>query len=273
MWDVLWERESANTDVRTPDHQAALEQKLYTIIRTIKDRSVYTAYFRTCRMQLANLFWQVGRSHSNDARGANKQSNKFVQGQVKISREGRRHGLQKVLLGMLVHYPEFLEEKQDQVIRLQFAPQLGEFCDALYRLLIDEQEVSVRSIYASLKPAFYELLQDIHGEESGTRPWGYKLFLRFPVLKRDPPRDFISRCIDHFGRIIHLHEMDDDIERVKLEAGSSDDDAAMDQLLNLVRERQKEDSEIEAEAAILAEEASAITRVWAPDRADLQVAA
>jgi DNA primase len=273
MWDVLWERESASADVRTPDHQAALEQKLYTIIRTIKDPSVYTAYFRTCRMQLANLFWQVGRSGSNEARSANKQSNKFVQTHVKISREGRRHGLQKVLLGMLVHYPDFLEEKQDQVIRLQFAPQLSEFCDALYRLLIDEQDLSVRTIYASLKPTFYELLQDIHGEASGTRPWGYKLFLRFPILKRDPPRDFVSRCIDHFGRIIHLHELDDDIERVKLEAGSSDDDAVMDQLLNLVRERQKEDSEIEAEAAILAEEASVITRVWAPDRAGLQVAA
>jgi DNA primase len=273
IWDVLWERESANADVKTPDHQAALEQKLYALIRTIKDPSVYTAYFRTCRMQLANLFWQVARSGSNEARSANKPPNKFGQRHVKISREGRRHGLQKVLLGMLVHYPEFLEEKQDQVIRLQFAPQLHEFCDALYRLLIDEQYLSVRTIYASLKPIFYELLQDIHGEESGTRPWGYKLFLRFPILKRDPPRDFISRCIDHFSRIIHLLQLEDDIERVKLEAGSSGDDAAMDQLLNLVRERHREEAEIEAEAAVLAEEADTITRVWAPGRANLQVSA
>jgi DNA primase len=273
MWDVLWERETANADVRTPDHQAALEQKLYAIIRTIKEPSVYTAYFRTCRMQLANLFWQVGRSSSTGTWGSNKQHGKLERKHVEISREGKRHGLQKVLLGMLVHYPDFLEEKQDQVTRLQFAPRLNEFCDALYRLLIVEQELSVRNIYASLKPTFYELLQDIHGEESGIRPWGYKLFLRFPILKRDPPRDFISRCIDHFGRIIHLHEIDDDIERVKLEAGSSDDDVEMDQLVNLVRERQKEDSEIEAEAAVLAEEADAITRVWAPERGSFQVAA
>jgi DNA primase len=267
MWDVLWERESANTDVRTPDHQAALEQKLYTLIRTIKDPSVYTAYFRTCRMQLANLFWQAGRSNSTEVRS------KLVQKHVKISREGRRHGLQKILLGMLVHYPDFLEEKQDAILRLQFAPKLNEFWEALYRLLVLDQDLSVRKIYESLKPAFYELLQDIHGEETGERPWGYRLFQRFPILDRDPPRDFISRCIDHFARIIHLHEIDDDIERVTLEAGSSGDDAAMDRLLNLVRERQREDSEIEAEGAILAEEADMMPRVWASGRGGFQVAA
>jgi DNA primase len=204
MWDVLWERESANTDVRTPDHQAALEQKLYALIKTIKDPSVHTAYFRTCRMQLANLFWQAGRSNAIEVRS------KLVQKHVKISREGRRHGLQKILLGMLVHYPEFLEEKQDAILRLQFAPKLNEFWEALYRLLVLDQDLSVRKIYESLKPTFYELLQDIHGEQTGERPWGYRLFQRFPILDRDPSRDFVSRCIDHFGRIIHLHEIDDD---------------------------------------------------------------
>ena len=28
IWDVLWEREVENVDVKTPDAQAALEQKL-----------------------------------------------------------------------------------------------------------------------------------------------------------------------------------------------------------------------------------------------------
>src|SRR6266851_7535975 len=51
LWDVLWERETANVEVKTPDSQASLEHKLKIIVSTIKDRSVHTAYERTCRMQ------------------------------------------------------------------------------------------------------------------------------------------------------------------------------------------------------------------------------
>jgi DNA primase len=270
IWDVLWDRETNDADIRTPDNQAALEQKLYSLIRSIKDPVVYKAYFRTCRMQLANLFWQIGRN--KDANATN--SSKLVRKEAKLSEDGERYGLQRLLLGMLVHYPDFLEEKQDQVLRLQFAPELNDFWEALHRLLISEETLTVLTIYESLKPHFYEMLQSIHGEGNSLRPWGYRLLQRFPVLKRDPSRDFISRCMDHFIAIIHLHELDDDIARVQFEAGQpSGGDAAMEQLVSLVRARQDAHSEIQREGTELAEEASLITRVWAPDGANLQVAA
>jgi DNA primase len=269
MWDVLWEREIADTDVRTPDKQAALEQKLYRLIHAIKDPIVHKAYFRTCRMQLANLFWQVGKT-----KGAKDASpSKVVRDRIKLSQDGPRHGLQRVLLGMLVHYPDFLEEKQDQVLRLQFAPELHEFWVALHRLLIDEEGLTVQTIYRSLKPRFYEILENIHGEEKEGRPWGYRLLQRFPILKNGPPRDFISRCMDHFITIIHLHELDDDIARVEFDAGRAAGDAAMEQLVNLVRARHDIQAEIQAEGLALAEEANSMNRIWAPDPAGLQVAA
>jgi DNA primase len=271
MWDVLWEREIADTDVRTPDKQATLEQKLYGLIRTIKDPTVHKAYFRTCRMQLANLFWQVGKSKG--AKAKEMSPSKFVRDRLKLSQDGPRHGLQRILLGMLVHYPDFLEEKQDQVLRLQFAPELDEFWESLHRLLIAEEKLTVQSIYRNLKDDFYEILESIHGEEKDGRPWGYRLLQRFPTLKSDPSRDFISRCMDHFIAIIHLHELDDDIARVQFEAGQPGGDAAMEQLLNLVRARQEAHAEVQAEGLALAEEANAITRIWAPDPTGLQVAA
>jgi DNA primase len=269
MWDVLWERETASSDVRTPDHQAALEQKLYGLIRTIKDPIVHKAYFRACRMRLANLFWQVGRSR----KAKESSSSNLVRDRINISHDGPRHGLQRILLGMLVHYPDFLDEKQDQVLRLQFDSQLQEFWEALHRLLIAEESLTVQSIYKALKPDFYEVLESIHGEETERRPWGHRLFRRFPILKCDPPRDFISRCMDHFMAIIHLHELDDDIVRVQFEAGQSGGDAAMEQLVSLVRARQDANAEVQAEGLVLAEEANALTRVWAPNPAGLQVTA
>jgi DNA primase len=270
MWDVLWGREIADTDVRTPDKQAALEQKLYGLIRTIKDPNIHKAYFRTCRMQLANLFWQVGKS-----KGAKETSpSKLVRDRLKLSQDGPRHGLQRVLLGMLVHYPDFLEEKQDQVLRLQFAPELHQFWESLHRLLIAEENLTVQSIYGSLKRDFYETLESIHGEETNGRLWGHRLLQRFPILKCDPPRDFISRCMDHFIAIIHLHELDDDIARVQFEAGQPlAADIAMEQLLNLVRARQEGQAVIQAEGLALADEANGMARVWASDPAGLQLAA
>jgi DNA primase len=269
MWDVLWEREVAVTDVETPDNQAALEQKLYAIIRTIKDPTIHKAYFRTCRMQLANLFWQVGRNRQSKTAATSK----LVRNEVKLSGEGERYGLHRVLLGMLVHYPDFLEEKQDQVLRLQFAEGLNDFWMALHRLLISEEALTVQSIYKSLKPDFYEVLENIHGEEKDGRPWGYRLLRRFPVLKCSPPRDFISRCMDHFIAIIHLHELDDDIARVEFDAGQPGGDAAMDQLVGLVRARHEVQGQIQGEGLTLAEEANSLTKIWAPDPAGLQVAA
>jgi len=269
MWDVLWEREIADTDVRTPDRQAALEQKLYSIIRTIKDPIIHKAYFRTCRMQLANLFWQAGRSKQSKQTS----SSKLVRNEVRLSGDGERYGLQRLLLGMLVHYPELLEEKQDQVLRLQFAPELNDFWVDLHQLLIEEERLTVQSIYRKLKPRFYEILENIHGEEKEGRPWGYRLLQRFPILKRDPPRDFISRCLDHFIAIIHLHELGDDIAHVQFEAGRSGGEAAMEQLVNLVRARHEAQADIQAEGLALAEEANTLTRVWAPDQVGIQVAA
>jgi DNA primase len=269
MWDVLWEREIASTDVRTPDKQAALEQKLYGLVRTIKDPNVYKAYFRTCRMQLASLFWQIGRGKTSKDDGPSK----FVRDKVKISKEGPRYGLQRVLLGMLVHYPDLLDEKQDEVFRLQFATELQAFWEALHQLLIDEEQLTVQLIYQRLGPNFYETLESIHGDEAEGRPRGYRLFRRFPILKKDPPRDFISQCMDHFIRIIHVHQMDDDIARVQFEAGQPGGDAAMEQLVNLVNVRHETQAEIQAEGLILAEEANVLTRIWSPEPATLQVSA
>jgi DNA primase len=271
IWDVLWARETENVNVKTPDNQAALEQKLNALIRTIKNPAVQTAYVRTCRLQLADLFWQAVRGGKGGR--SRSEPSKLVARELKIHRDGRRHGLQKVLLGLLVHYPDFLDEKQDKILRLKFAPELDKFCTALYRLLVELEQFSVQQIYDHLGDDFYEVLKDIHGKEEGGRRWGYSLFIRFPILTRDPSRDFISRCIDHFARIIHLDELDDDIERFRDAAGQPDNEAAVERLLNLVRERQNEHANIEVEGTELAEEAEEIKRVWAPDRGSMQVAA
>jgi DNA primase len=257
LWDVLWARETEGVNVKTPDTQVALEKKLNALIHTIRDSSVQTAYIRTCRLQLADLFWQAVRGGKGK-----KEPSPLVSKQLKMELDDRQHGLQKILLGMLVHYPDFLDEKQDQILRLKFVPELDKFCTALYKLLIVQKDLSVIKIYEHLEDGFYKVLQEIHGKKEDGRPWGHVLFFKFQTLALDPPRDFISRCIDHFARRIHLDELDEDIQRAKTLAGEND--AAFDQLLNLIRESQREHAEIEVDGVALAEESAEIQRLWRP---------
>ena len=269
IWDVLWERETASAKVDTPDGQAALEQKLRTIVRTVKDSVVQTAYERTCRMQLASLFWQVEKRRRGDdgGRSAKKGS---IKSELKIEREGRQHGLQKILLGMLVHFPDFLEDKSIKIAKseIHFSTQLEDFRQALFDLLIVHREISVQFIYARLKPAFYEVLQDIHGERTEQHASGYQLFRRFPILKSDPPRDYISQCIDLFVDYLHIEQIHDDIEALSLEIETAVEDEggsydrATARLIELVKQYQLLRDEATIRDTKLAEEARDLKRVW-----------
>jgi DNA primase len=255
LWEVLWERET-NADLRSPDAQAALEQKLYTIIRTITDPAVHKAYFRICRLQLADLFWQIAkRSRALSQAG-------LISREVKIPQDG----IQKVLLGLLVHYPDFIDEKSDQISPVHFSPRFEEFRKALYDLLIMRNEISVQVIYSHLKPTFYEVLQEVHGEKTDRKPWGHRLFEMFPIAKADPPREFVSRCIDHFVHILLVEQMAHEIEylREMSSVASDDADRASERLLELVRDIQLQREIIHHRDLALAEEAMDIRRVWAP---------
>jgi DNA primase len=256
LWDVLWERET-NADIRTPDAQAALEQKLYGIIRTITDTAVHKAYFRMCRLQLADLFWQIARKSRALAHA----------GLINRELKAPQDRVQKVLLGLLVHYPDLIDEKSDEVSAVHFAPRFEEFRKALCDLLIMQNEVSVQIIYSHLKPVFYEVLEEVHGESTEHRRWGHRLLEMFPIVKADPPREFISECIDHFVHVLRVEQTAQDIEYLReLCSVPSEADSATERLLELVRDIQLQRELIHNRDAFLAEEAMNIRRVWGPSQ-------
>ena len=259
LWDVLWERETAGGDqkFKTPDARAALEHRLNSIIRNIQDKGVYTAYFRTCRIELSEFFWRVtvGR------RDVSKKS-RLVESELRIEKEGYKHDLQKVLLGMLVHYPEYLDTKAERVANLQLSDELEEFRQALYDLLIMHGEVDVELIYTQIGykyQRYYEILRDIHGDRSDKLQRGHRLFARFPVLARDPPADFIERCIDHFIQDLEIERMAAELNRLKAETiDDADFEMVSTRVSDLVREIHRNIAVFGVTGAALAEEASEI---------------
>lgn len=207
LWDVLWQRESG-VRLDSPDARAALEHKLYLIIGTINDPIVRAQYRGTCRVDLSDLFYKTSRARLNQNKSGNGPRGLTIQA------EGHRHELQKALLGLLVHYPMLLEEKEGDIAKVDFEPALRKFCGSLYELVVVTKDISVELIYQRLSPTFYEVLEDIHGHQRGELPRGHKLFSRLPIIKIDPPIDYVSECIDHFANILVVAQMVDELENI-----------------------------------------------------------
>ena len=260
--DVLWERELALARVDTPGEQVKLEQKLYSIVSVIRDPIVQKSFKDIFRLQLASLFWRVDRAK----RGQLKQIAPSSE-LGKIGKTGRRTGIQKILLGLLVHFPEFIEEKSDGITQIHFEFRLEQFRHALYDLLIMYREVSVQLIYNKLTPEFYDVLGDIHGSATKDKPRGFRLFQNFPILRVDSPQEFISRCVDHFIRMLLLDQIAEEIDALAAAAENdpSEWERASERLMEVVRDHQRQFETVSREDIQLAEEAKQIQRVvWGP---------
>jgi DNA primase len=257
LWDVLWERETSGQKFDTPDARAKLEHKLYSIIRVIADKVVNTAYFRTCRIELADFFWRTTKSRLEDTK-----KSRLIEKEVRIEKEGYKHGLQKLLLGTLVHYPEFLDSKGERVSNLHLSEDLEHFRKALYDLLYTHGEVDVELIYSKLDRRYYEVLEDIHGDRTERLARGHNLFKRFPILETSPPPRFVERCIDHFIHDLEIEQMFVDLVRLK---SQPIDDADFEEITTriggLVQEIHNNVGRYNALGSTLAEEASEMKKL------------
>lgn len=258
VWDVLWQREVVGANIDTPDARARLEGSLYEIIRTIRDPLIQAQYKGTCRVELSALFWErvreIGQKKIKKAKG------EFPRLLSKI--DIHQHEIQKVLLGLLVHYPQFLEEKESAVGRISFESNLEGFHSALYDLLVISKDVSVEFIYERLSPEFYNVLEQVHGHASDRSVRGHKLMSRLPIIRFDPPEDFISRCIDYFILRLMVGQMRAELEEFITGDDPLASDASGERLTRLVQEILEQEERATAIDLALAEEAITIRRIW-----------
>jgi DNA primase len=255
LWDLLWAREVEGADIRTPDRRAVLEKKLYDLVRTIKDPLVAKSYYRTCRVQLSDFFWQHDRSYPK------RQSGRFERSEIKAPHGTNRFGIQLILLGLLVEYPDFLDEKQQRVDLIEFDGQLESFRRSLYDLLIEHEHLSIETVYRDLKPDFYEALELVHGEKCDEGLRGYKLRQRFPIVKIDPPRSFIAECIEHFVDMLYCVQMEHDINFMATASGESLTAVHERRLIALRRELHATSERINRRDSTLADQGKELRRV------------
>ena len=172
--DVLWEREVQAAPIDTPERKAALEKRLEDLVHEIRDGRVQRAYQLRYRLKLSNLFWASERGARESGGSGNRGGGGF---QPRGGREvgsqamppmptGDLVGLERVVLGLCVEYPDLFEAAAERIMALDFGLEPHEaFKRELWRMATEVSDLSVSSFYAGIDPRFFFLLEEVHGAE------------------------------------------------------------------------------------------------------------
>ncbi|MDB5510803.1 MAG: dnaG [Enterovirga sp.] len=219
FWDVIWLRETETARLDSENGQAVFEMRIREIVSQIADPTLRRRYELTARFQVSDLLWKLGRrrakARSEDAVSGPALPNLFS------AEPTRRIGLERVFLGMCIHYPDLVEQHRDKVAAMNFrgrTPDLtfNDFVADLLRVIGEYEVQSCRDFYNWLSEGFFPTLsflhgrfQELHGREF---PWGHNLFARFPVLQRPVPERFIEDCFQNFLEILWLRDLEDELK-------------------------------------------------------------
>lgn len=263
--DVLWDREVTAAPIDTPERKAALEKRLEDLVELIPDARVKRAYQLKFRLKLSSLFWKSERQTLAAAQGE----------QLALPKsDGDLAGIERIVLGMAVEYPDLFERALERIITLDFGVAANEaFKRELYRIAIDNLEHAVTSFYDSIDPRFYFILDEVHGGEKTDGEGrvsfarGHRLRERFPILRFHPPESYIETCLWHFLDRIELKQMEADLSREVADCTSDVDETVADRIVTLSREITRRKQEYHRREQELAEEAKLIRAAFGGERA------
>lgn len=139
--DFLWHSTIAGRNFRQPEERAQLEQELFALLETIKDKTLRYYYQKNIREQLYNFFRPaiarkaLGKKASPPARFSVEASDVFPKKFIKDKTLPLREAL---ILGVLRNYPLLWEEVFDQLSDLHFKnPALAQLHSVMLAILAE----------------------------------------------------------------------------------------------------------------------------------------
>ncbi|MBC2860557.1 DNA primase [Stappia sp. 28M-7] len=245
--DVLWSREVDAARIDTPERRAALEKSLDDLVRTIADERVRRGYQLDIRLRLSNLFYRQARAARGQGSGqGNGQgggqgfgqggAQKAPSGQARGSDlpESSMFGHERMLCGLCLKYPELLERHVERLSQAQFGDVLhARFRDELCRIATELQDVPVSGFFETLDTRFFQILSEaLDGPEEAGGGGGRGLITRFhdllqrlPILRHEPPVEFIEDLFCHYLDVLELRALEQDLEAELAALGDGLDEA------------------------------------------------
>ncbi len=217
FWDVIWLRETETARLDSENGQAVFEMRIKEVVGQIADPTLRRRYELTARLQVTDFLWRLGKKN---VLARLRETTALPSLPDMFSSEPTRLiGLERVFLGMCVHYPDLVEQNRDRIASMNFrgehvGTKFNSFVADLLRVIDEDDTRSFRDFYNLLSDAFFPALNFLHGREARDlgRPWGHNLFARFPVLQRGVPERFIEDCFSNFMELLWLRDLEDELK-------------------------------------------------------------
>ncbi|NVK32882.1 MAG: DNA primase [Rhodobacteraceae bacterium] len=275
--EVVWEREISVSRLDTPERKAALEKRFDDLIESIRDGRVKRRYQLDLKFKLSNLFFNLSRRNGVFKNGQSKDGsfgsgNGLGSGAAGLGTMGRvsapdspMFGIERLVCGMFVKYPQLLDHHLERVAALWFSESLhARFRDALCRLVNNMDHITAHELVASLDEPLHQLLAEVVEDSGLASGSGHKmgtfsaLMQRFPLLRNDPPEDFVEAVFLHFLDVLELKGLEQDLEREMEMSDAEFDEAAWGRIQALTQDLSRRREECAREEMELAERARQI---------------
>jgi DNA primase len=274
LWDMLWERELDKRSIETPDHKAQFEKDVLDLVGQIGDKRVRDSYRSRARAQLVALFksldWQAAITQKAGKTGV---ARSFVRNELVAGLDSMLVGIEKVLLGTLIEYPILLDLHIERLMTTELTGKLESFKREIYRINNEFRDLKVITFYKEIQDDFATILEEVHGkvDNKTNQIMATNLYRRFPLLRWDPPEEFVNKAVVFFFDKLHLRQVRRELSegysnRVKME-----DESELERITKLAQYFVEEDARVVAQDRVLAEEASQIrsqlsirSELWVP---------
>ena len=268
LFDAVWDREISVARLDTPERKAALEKRFDDLVAAIQDERVRRRYQLDLKFKLSNLFFQqargAGRSGGFSGRGQDQQP--LAGGPVRIAApDSPMHGTERLICGLCVLYPHLLDRHLERISQTWFSDELHRrFRDALCRLADNLDETPVANLVGSFDEPLHQLLSEVIAEtalpgETRARTGVFSALVhRFPLLKTQPPEDFIDAVFVHFLDVMELKALENELEAEMQSAETDLDEETWIRVQALTQDLGRRREECAREEADLAERAKKI---------------
>ncbi|CTQ43534.1 DNA primase [Roseibium aggregatum] len=267
LFDVVWEREISVSRLDTPERKAALEKRFDDLIATIRDERVRRRYQLDLKFKLSNLFFEQARQSRQGGKGGKGGGSADAASPLGTARErvaaSHDFGTERLVLGLSMRFPHLLDRNFERFSRLPFANDLHrQLRDILCRIVDDLEATPI----SDLTSAFEEPLRNIMGEmmletigmQQQRGAEFSALIHRFPLLKSNPPEDFIEAAYLHFLDVLELNALEDELSSELATADEQLDENSWMRIQALTQDLSRRREECARDEADLAERAKKI---------------
>lgn len=260
--EVLWDRETRDARIDTPERKAALEKRIDDLLGQINDGLVARRYRQAFRVRLSELFWQRTRRDRGD-RDRRRDDDMPALATVPDFKLPEASALERAVLGLCVEFPQLFEQYYERLHAIAFvSADFDRFKEELHRIVVDMDKGPVAALYEEMDPRFFDVLRQFHAsatsEVQGDAARQRALWVDQPILKFRPPENFVDDYLELLLDQLELRSMRDELNH-DVAAATDDLDAATEaRILELTRDVNRRSEEIARRERELAEEARAI---------------